>query len=126
MVGPGGSLRLVAEGGGGSPWQQDRAWPPGQVPPPQPGAGQLGSIGAAPAPGSEHVPGDWGWDKAGLGNGPAGGIHVPHQQRTWSVMGIAAQHLQQSSGGGQAGQPQLKSRSQAKAVSKCMQMLQPY
>lgn len=41
-------------------------------------------------------------------------------------MGIAAQHLQQNSGGGQTGEPQLKTRSQAKVVSKCTWILQPY
>lgn len=33
---------------------QDRSWQPGQVPSPQPGAGQTGSTEAAPAPGTRH------------------------------------------------------------------------
>lgn len=88
-----------------------------------------GEAPGQPQPQAWSIPlgtGDWGWDKAGLGSGPAGGVHVPHQQRMWTVMGIAAHHLQQSSGWGQAGDLQLKRRSQAKAVSKCVQMLEPY
>lgn len=98
-------MRLVAGDSGGSLGHQGRAWQPQPTPSPQPGAGQPGDTGAAPAPGTCHLPGDWGGDTTGLGHGPVGGVHVPDQQRTWHGMGIAVQHLQQSSGGEQAGEP---------------------
>jgi len=51
----GGSLGSGARSGGGP---SGKAWQPGPIPPPQPGAGQLGGTMAAPELGVGHLP----WD----------------------------------------------------------------
>lgn len=83
---------MVAGDAGGSLGWQGGGTQTGHVPPPDQEQSSQGHRGS-PSQGTGHLPGGWGWDKAGQGDEPPSGVHVSHQQRTWSAMGIAVQHL---------------------------------
>lgn len=60
---------------------QGRAWLPGPIPPTQPEARQLGGTGVAPAPYTEHIPGDSEGLRLGWDFGPMVGDQVQAQKR---------------------------------------------
>lgn len=68
----------------------------------------------SPSPGTGHLAGDWGWDKAGLGNEPTS----VNRGLPWALLCSICSREQEGA--------QLESRSQVRAISKCMQMPQPY
>ena len=80
--------------------QQGRAWQPGPVPAPQPGAGQLGALRATPVSGVGHLSGDLSGDRDGTKPGQAEGLAQQGPGPTkaglwgdgdWSCCGVAGQ-----------------------------------